>query len=77
MLDVHWFPGVKTLNVLQKIDCIYWHIKYKLHLCRGKDLKDERPTSNIERPTSNEKTINTELFMFLISCFDACDKDFN
>ena len=41
------------------------------------EWKDERPTSNIERPTSNE-TPNIELlFLFLFSRFDTRNKNFN
>jgi len=40
-------------------------------------FKDERRTSNIERPTSNEKRIfNTELFWFHFSRFDVRDEHF-
>ena len=48
----------------------------------GVVLKDERRTSNIERPTSNEK-INTQyrrfnkLFLFLFSRFDTRNENLN
>ena len=49
----------------------------------GVVLKDERPTSNIERPTSNEKTniqyrtFNHAKAWFLLSRFDTRNENIN
>jgi hypothetical protein len=40
MLDVHWFPGVKTLNVLQEIDRMHQYTIKKTGLKALRSEKD-------------------------------------